>query len=102
MPGTELEWARFVRLGDLMGDGLHHEPDGKWITKEYKALSRKLVPGIREAETAKRSQRNVMINLNVIKFLKTWKCGCGWWGKQTRSGAKMIQCQGCKTRYKLK
>lgn len=27
---------QLVKLGDMMGDGLHLEPDGKWISKEYK------------------------------------------------------------------
>ena len=32
-------WNRFIRLGDMMGDGLHHEPDGKWIERDYKPIS---------------------------------------------------------------
>ena len=27
---------RLVRLGDMMSDGLHLEPNGKWIEREYK------------------------------------------------------------------
>lgn len=29
---------QLVKLGDMIGDGLHDEPDGKWITKEYRHL----------------------------------------------------------------
>lgn len=31
----ELLEDRLVRLGDMMGDGLHLEPSGKWIEREY-------------------------------------------------------------------
>jgi hypothetical protein len=24
-------WRQFCKLGEMMGDGLHYEPDGKWI-----------------------------------------------------------------------
>ena len=27
---------KLVHLGDMMSDGLHREPGGKWIEKEYK------------------------------------------------------------------
>ena len=26
-------WRQFCRLGEMMGDGLHYEPDGKWIER---------------------------------------------------------------------
>lgn len=29
-------YERLIKLGDLMGDGCHLEPDGKWIENEYK------------------------------------------------------------------
>jgi len=29
--------AQLVKLGDMMGDGLHNEPDGKWIEREYRS-----------------------------------------------------------------
>lgn len=27
---------QLIKLGDMMGDGLHHEDGGKWIEREYK------------------------------------------------------------------
>lgn len=33
---------QLVKLGDMMGDGLHHEPDGKWIEKEYRKIAKQL------------------------------------------------------------
>lgn len=41
---NEHEWRQFCRLGEMMGDGLHHEPDGKWIVKEYRKLAKILLP----------------------------------------------------------
>lgn len=29
-------YGQLVKLGDMMGDGLHHEPGGKWISRDYK------------------------------------------------------------------
>ena len=54
---NEFEWNQFCRLGEMMGDGLHHEPDGKWISKEYRRLSRILVPEIKEAEQKARKAK---------------------------------------------
>ena len=30
---------QLIRLGDMIGDGLHLEPDGKWIEKEYRSVA---------------------------------------------------------------
>ena len=30
----------------MMGDGLHIEPGGKWITKEYNKLAKILIPDL--------------------------------------------------------
>lgn len=37
-------YEQLVKLGDLMGDGLHLEPDGKWIEDEYKRIIREAYP----------------------------------------------------------
>lgn len=42
MKDTEYLYDRLIRLGDLMGDGCHLEPDGKWIEKEYRDIVRLL------------------------------------------------------------
>lgn len=41
-------WDQFVRLGDMIGSGLHNEPDGKWITKEYNKLAKILCPNTKD------------------------------------------------------
>lgn len=33
---------QLVKLGDMMGDGLHKEPDGKWISREYAKIAKQL------------------------------------------------------------
>lgn len=38
---------RLIALGDMMDDGLHHEPKGKWIEKEYKKVHGILYPKIK-------------------------------------------------------
>lgn len=82
--------ANLVKLGDMMGDGLHHEPDGKWISKEYGRLCRAL-----GYTTNKPRNKNIeAINQAMIKRVADVKCQrCGGELTQTRSGAKRAQCQ---------
>ena len=47
-------WRRFCRLGEMMGDGLHYEPDGKWIAKEYRKLAKMLIPEMKTAKNVKK------------------------------------------------
>ena len=35
-------YERLIKLGDLIGDGCHLEPDGKWIENEYRQTMRLL------------------------------------------------------------
>lgn len=35
---------QLIKLGDMMGDGLHYESDGKWIEKEYTKICKILHP----------------------------------------------------------
>lgn len=89
--------AALVRLGDMMGDGLHHEPDGAWISREYSQTMRALYPGIykrrRQASTA-------AINKNMAALVADKTCSCGAGLKQTRSGARILVCVSCGKKYK--
>ncbi|WP_434340225.1 hypothetical protein [Motilimonas cestriensis] len=86
---------QLVKLGDMMGDGLHHESDGKWIKAEYrrtlKALG--LLP---------KAKRNIAgIDAAMAKRVSEVNCQkCGGQLKQTRSGSKRAQCQ-CGAKYQL-
>ncbi len=92
-------WNRFIRLGDMMGDGLHHEPDGKWIERDYKRISRILIPEIKEADKQKRKNRAININKQIDALLQNKKCSCGGNLIQKRSGTKVVYCELCNSRY---
>jgi len=93
-------WNQFCKLGEMMGDGLHYESDGKWIPREYKKLAKILVPEIREAEKKRRERKNGNINEQMNKLLLEKKCPCGGTLRQSRSGSKICYCETCKKRYK--
>lgn len=98
---TEAEKAslgnQLVRLGDMMGDGLHHEPDGKWISREYKKVAKRLGYG-----TARKS-RGPAINKAMVAALAAASCTkCGAELKQTRSGACRAECVSCGARFQFK
>lgn len=95
----ELLWRQFSNLGEMMGDGLHNESGGKWIAKEYKKLSRALIPELREREKDLRKQKNKIIDEKMTTFLQTIKCDCGGDLQQVRSGSKTCYCTACKLRY---
>lgn len=85
-----------VKLGDMMGDGLHLEPDGKWISKEYRRIAKalNLIPA---------KKRDVAgINIAMGKAIKGQLCKCGGRLKQTRSGSKRAKCVECFTKYQFK
>lgn len=99
---NEFEWRQFCRLGEMMGDGLHHEPDGKWIAKEYRKLSKLLIgdiPELKEEQKRKRKLKAANIDEQMAKILAAKKCECGGNLKQKRSGAKVAYCETCNTRY---
>jgi len=99
---NEFEWNQFCRLGEMMGDGLHHEPDGRWIAREYKRLAKILIPDIREAETLNRKVKNARVDEQMAEFLEDKSCSCGGKLKQSRSGSKVLYCQTCSLRYKVR
>lgn len=99
---NEFEWQQFIKLGDMMGDGLHYEEP--WIAKEYKRLSKILIPAIKKQETERRKKLNEAINIQVSNKLKTDRCSCGSKLKQTRSGSKVVKCLSvsCGKKYTYK
>ena len=106
MRENEFEWNHFCRLGEMMGDGLHLERDGKWISKEYKRLAKILLkPTEEEKELYKkaRQEKDKNIDNQIIEKLKVDKCPeCEGTFKQLRSGSKVVVCNGCSRRYKYK
>lgn len=96
-------WDRFVRLGDMIGEGLHH--DDKSITKEYRELMMILCPPSPEAQAFAKELRqkiNSTIDEQMAALLASKKCECGGVIKQSRSGSKVAYCESCKQRFKAK
>ena len=89
--------ADLVKLGDMMGDGLHHEPGGRWIAKEYARVAKAL------GYTMPRSSRVADIDKAMASLLQTTSCpDCMGALKQTRSGSRRVQCTDCQRRYQFK
>ena len=88
---------QLIRLGDMMGDGLHHEPDGRWIEKEYRRVAKAL------GYTKPRANNRDQINAAMAKAVESAQCKeCGEGLRQTRSGAMRAVCVSCGTKYQFK
>jgi hypothetical protein len=87
---------QLIKLGDMMGDGLHLEPDGKWISSEYRKICKTL-------GYIKPTKRNVSgINERMAQRTKDVSCGkCGGNLIQTRSGSKRAKCESCGAKWQL-
>lgn len=89
---------QLIRLGDMIGDGQHHEPDGKWISREYKKTAQAL--GI----LPKRKRDIKGIDERVAEALARTSCpkeDCKGHLSQTRSGSYRVKCSGCNNKYQL-
>lgn len=94
---TERLQAQLVKLGDMMGDGQHLEPGGKWIAREYRATAKAL--GL----LPKRKSNAESINKAVADALTKAVClKCGGQLKQTKSGALRASCVKCGERFQFK
>lgn len=95
--------SQLVKLGDMMGDGLHLEPGGKWISSEYRKIARALgltMPGNsrkRTPESIREIDRQMAMR---VAEMECPKCKALLL-KQTRSGAMTAVCTSCGARYKL-
>lgn len=87
---------QLIKLGDMMGDGEHHEKGGGWINSEYKKVMRALHPEIWQERRKKKAE---MVNESMKKLLAEKKCLCGGALEQSRSGSKVCYCQNCNIRY---
>ena len=97
-------WDRFIRLGDMIGDG-DYDP---WVPREYKKLMKILCPPTEEEKQIKsenRRKRNENIDQQIKERLIKDKCSkCNSDLKQTRKGSKVVQCinEECKARFQYK
>lgn len=89
-------YKQLIQLGDMMGDGLHYEPGGKWIPKEYKKILKALGIGPKKKNNLK------SINKQMLKRLKDVNCSlCDGILKQTRSGSMRGKCICCSATFQL-
>ena len=99
-------WRQFIKLGDMMGDGLHNEPDGKWISDEYESLARQLIPNYnakkRERNRRMRQEKNKKIDQLISEKIKVDKCQCDGQLIQVRSGSMKVKWTKCGQRYAYK
>ena len=91
--------ALLVKLGDMMGDGMHLEPDGKWINAEYRRVAKALGYSM---PSRPRANNSPAINEHMAVRVKEVVCkACGGELKQTRSGSTRAACTQCGNRYGL-
>ena len=87
--GNDFLHNQLIKLGDMMGDGLHYEPDGKWIEREYKQIAKLLYP---EAYKNAAKDKRDSVDIRMAKLLSETKCVCGGELQQVRKGTKVSQC----------
>ena len=87
---------QLIKLGDMMGDGLHLEPDGKWISQEYRKTLKAL------GMLPKRKSNSEVINQRMVERVRDVRCGkCSHELVQTRSGSKRASCTNCDAKWQL-
>lgn len=83
-------------LGQMIADGLADEPDGKWISKQYRETA--IALGIAKPSDFRKPRTNhsKQINTFMQDRLKTVTCTyCNGALEQTRSGALRAKCPKC-------
>ena len=92
---------QLVKLGDMMGDGLHHEADGKWIAREYRQTAKAL--GLLPKQKRRQRVDPAEINRRMVERCAAVSCTCGGTLQQTRSGSTRAKCtaKGCVAKYQL-
>ena len=91
-----------VKLGDMMGDGLHLEPGGKWISRDYKKICVALGLTPARRRTPVTPERTQQINDSMAKRCEAVPCSqCDGKLKQTQSGSMRAVCTECGQKYQL-
>lgn len=92
-------FRQFENLGEMMGNGLHYEPDGAWISAEYRRIAKLLFP---EEFAREDKMKKEILNAAIQRKIKEDRCSCGGELKQVRSGSSVVMCLNCKQKYKYK
>ncbi|MEB7891021.1 hypothetical protein NGK36_17260 [Hafnia alvei] len=91
---------QLIKLGDMMGDGLHLEPGGKWISQDYKRIAKAL--GYSISKKRQRRANPEQVNALMAERVKETKCGkCSGVLKQTRLGSMRASCESCGAKFQL-
>lgn len=94
--GDDFLHRQLIRLGDMMGDGVHLEPGGKWISVEYRRVCKAL--GILK----KRKMPTAQIDSAMEKRLADIVCpSCGGRLLQSRRGSFRAVCQACGGKFQV-
>lgn len=91
---------RLIKLGDMMGDGLHHEPDGKWIEREYRDTLKALYPELYK-NMRKHKADSTDKQMSALLAENKSSC-CDAPLRQSRKGSKIAYCTQCNNRFKAK
>ena len=95
-------YRQLIKLGDMMGDGLHYEPGGKWISKEYKQIARVLGLNPKKRKGFPKKNNLKIINENMVDRIKTTSCSiCEGDLHQTRLGSMRAKCADCGAIFQL-
>jgi hypothetical protein len=94
--GNDILHRQLIRLGDMMGDGQHLEPGGKWIEREYAQILKAL--GIKRPARARDTGK---IDELMVARLADVPCACGGVLRQARKGSMVGTCPACGSKYQL-
>lgn len=88
---------QLIKLGYMMGDGLHHEPGSAWISIEYEKIAKHLYPDMFPKND------NTIRDRSVSKWCESHTCPkCKGALRQTRSGSFRVICNECGSKFQLK
>lgn len=94
--GNDFLHRQLIRLGDMMGDGEHLEPGGKWIEREYAKILKAL--GIKRPG---KPRDKAKIDDLMVARINDVPCACGGKLKQARKGSMVGTCPACGAKYQL-
>ncbi|WP_233979584.1 hypothetical protein [Pectobacterium versatile] len=93
---------QLVKLGDMIGDGLHYESDGKWIPKEYRRVAKALGYDMPATKNPHNEEMTIEINARMAARISEVSCkACGGELKQVRSGSMRASCKKCGAKFQL-
>ncbi len=97
----EFLMRQLVKLGDMLGSGMHLEPGGKWISSEYRKISNAL--GIKKSPRSRNAESIQEIDQKMQQRVAEVECPkCkAFLFSQTRSGSMTAVCLRCGIRCKL-